>query len=108
MPAAATLDGELRHFDSEGAFLETSVDEICVYGSRGISGVPGGMGLMNKIYGLVQVGRCLFNTICDKFEQSEADRRMFGKFDDGEINIVMLCTWATALLTLERRRRAHC
>ena len=103
MPAAAALDGELRHFDSEGAFLETSVDEeIYVYHSRGISGVPGGMGLMNRIYGLVQVGRCLFNTICDKFEQSEADRRVFGKFDDGEINIVMLCMWATALLTLER------
>ena len=41
------------------------------------------MGLLNEIYGLVQAGRCLFNIICDdKFKQSEADRRMFRKFDD--------------------------
>ena len=31
------------------------------------------MGLLNKVYGLVQAGRCLFNIFCDKFEQSEAD-----------------------------------
>ena len=40
------------------------------------------MGLLNKIYGLVQAGRCLFNIIYDdKFKQSEADRRVFRKFD---------------------------
>ena len=32
------------------------------------------MGLLNKIYGLEQARRCLFNILCDdKFEQSEAD-----------------------------------
>ena len=41
------------------------------------------MGLLNEIYGLVQAGRCLFNIICDdRFKQTEADRRVFHKFDD--------------------------
>ena len=49
------------------------------------------MGLLNKIYGLVQAGRCLFNIFCDdKFEQSEAHRRVFRKFDDGEVKVVVL------------------
>ena len=48
------------------------------------------MGLLNKIYGLVQPGRCLFNIFCeDKFEQSEADRRVFRKFDDGGVEMVV-------------------
>ena len=43
------------------------------------------MGLLNKIYGLVHARRCLFNIIYDdKFELSEADRRVFRKFDDGK------------------------
>ena len=47
--------------------------------------VAGGMGLLNKIYFLVQAGRCLFDIICDdKFEQSEAEGRVFRIFDDGE------------------------
>ena len=42
------------------------------------------MGLLNKIHGLVQAGRYLFNVICDdKFEQSEAVRRVFRRFNDG-------------------------
>ena len=46
--------------------------------------------MLNKIYGIVLAGRCLFNEICDdKFEQSEADRREFRKFDDGEVKIVV-------------------
>ena len=44
---------------------------------------------MNKIYGLVQAGRCLFNITFDKLEQSEADRRVFGKFDDGKVEMVV-------------------
>ena len=33
---------------------------------------------------------CLFNIFCDdKFEQSEADRRVFCKFDDGEVEMVV-------------------
>ena len=49
------------------------------------------MGLLNMIYGLVQAGRCLFNIILDnKFEQSEADRRVFCKFDNGEVEMVVL------------------
>ena len=48
------------------------------------------MVLLNKIYGLVQAGRCLFNRFCDdKFEQSEADRGVFRKFDDGEVEMVV-------------------
>ena len=49
------------------------------------------MGSLNKIYGLVQAGRSLFNIFCDdKFEQLEADRRVFRKSDDGEVNMVIL------------------
>ena len=48
------------------------------------------MGLFNKIYGLVQAGRCLFNIFCDdKFDQSEMNRRVFRKFDDGEEGMVV-------------------
>ena len=70
MTVAAAKDGELRQFDADKAFLETSIDEeIHVQDLRGIPGVPGGMGLLNRIYGLVQAGRCLFNIILDnKFE----------------------------------------
>ena len=46
------------------------------------------MGLLNKIYGLVQAGRCLSNIFCDRFEQSEADRRVFRKFN-GEVEMVV-------------------
>ena len=50
MTVAVAKDGELRHFDAEEAFLETSVDdEIYVQGSRGISGILRGMGFLNKI-----------------------------------------------------------
>ena len=36
------------------------------------------MVLLNKIYGLVQAGRCLFKFFFDdKFEQLEADRCVF-------------------------------
>ena len=47
------------------------------------------MGLLNKIHGLVQAGRYLFNIICDKFEQSEAVRRVFRKFNHGEVEMVV-------------------
>ena len=48
------------------------------------------MGLLIKIYGPVLVGRCLFDIFCDdKFDQSEADRRVFRKFDDGEVEMVV-------------------
>ena len=44
------------------------------------------MGLLNKIYGLVHVGRCLFNIFYDdRFEQPEADSRVF---DDGKMEMV--------------------
>ena len=44
------------------------------------------MELLNKIDGLVQAERCLFNIFCDdKFEQLEPDPRVFCKFDDGEV-----------------------
>ena len=48
------------------------------------------MGLLNKIDGLVQPGRCVFNIFCDDmFEQSKADRHVFRKFDDGEVEMVV-------------------
>ena len=48
------------------------------------------MGSLNKIYGLVQAGSCLFTIICDDtFEQSEADRHVFRNFDDLEVDIVV-------------------
>ena len=65
------------------------------------------MGLLNKIYGLVHAGRCLFNIIYgDKFEQSEADGRVFRKFDDGEVEVVVFVhiddILAHAQATIER------
>ena len=47
------------------------------------------MRLLNKIDGLVQARRCLLNIFCDKLEQSEAHRRVFRKFDDGEGEMVV-------------------
>ena len=54
------------------------------------------MRLLNKIYGFVQTGkRCSFNKFRDDrtaigFEQSEADSRVFRKFDDGEVVMVVV------------------
>ena len=46
--------------------------------------------MLNRICGLVQEGRCLLNIICDdKFEQSEADRRVRRKVGDGEAGMVV-------------------
>ena len=63
------------------------------------------MGLLNKIYGLVQAGRCLFYIFYDdKFEQLKADRRVFRKFeDDGEVEMVVFMHGTTSLLTPKRR-----
>ena len=65
------------------------------------------MGLLKRIYGLVQVGRCLFSISLDnKFQQSEADRRVFRKFDNGEVEMVVLVHMDDILLhaqaTMER------
>ena len=64
------------------------------------------MGLLNKIYGLVKAGRCLFNIFCaDKFKQSGADRRVFREFDDVEVEMVMFIHVDDGLFTPKRRRR---
>ena len=48
------------------------------------------MRLLNKIYGLVRAGRCLFNIFFDdNCKQSQADRRVFSRFDDGEVKMVV-------------------
>ena len=48
------------------------------------------MGLLNKIYRLVQAGTGSFNIFCNnKFEQSEANRRVFRKFGDREVKMVV-------------------
>ena len=72
-----------------------------------ISRAPRDMRLLNKIYRLVQSGRCLFNITCDdKFEQSEADRGVFRKFDGGEVEMVVFMYMddilAHAQATMER------
>ena len=67
----AVKDGELRHFDAEQAFLEVSVDEgIYVKIFEENQTLPGAVGLLNKIYGLVQVKRFWFN----KFRNGRTDR----------------------------------
>ena len=49
------------------------------------------MRLLNKIYGLVQAGRCLLNIFyADKFEQPEANPRLFCKFGDGKVEMVAI------------------
>ena len=64
------------------------------------------MGLLNKIYWLVQAEMCLFYIFSDKFEQSEADRCVFCKFDDGKVEIVVFehvdDILARAEVTMER------
>ena len=85
-----------------------SVDEeIYSQGSRGISGVPGGMGLLNNIYGLVLARRSLFKIFCnDRFEQSKADPLVFFKFNDGQVEMVVVVhvddILAHAQATMER------
>ena len=64
------------------------------------------MALLNKIYGLVQAGRCLFNIFCDdEFEQLEVDRRVFRKSNDGEVEMVIFMHVDKSLLTPKRRWR---
>ena len=47
--------------------------------------------LLNKISRLVQAIRCLFNIFYDdRFEKSEADPRVFRKFNDGEMEVVII------------------
>ena len=63
--------------------------------------------MLNNIYGLAQPGRSLFNMFSDdKFEQSEADQRVFRKFYDGEVKIVVFMRMedilAHAQATMER------
>ena len=74
---------------------------------QGISRVPGGMRLLSKIYELVQAGKCLFSMFYDdRFEQPEADSRVFRKFDDGNMEIVVVVhvddILAHAKATMER------
>ena len=53
------------------------------------------MRLLNKIYGLIQTERCWFNKFrYDRtvigFEQSDLDPCVFRKFDDGEVEMVVI------------------
>ena len=72
-----------------------------------MSRIPENMRLLNQIYGFIQAEKCLFNTICDnRFRQSEADRRVFHKFGDGEVEMVVFMhvddILAHAQATMER------
>ena len=91
LATTASKHDELRQFDAEQAFLEVSVDEeIYSQGSRGISGVPGSMVLVNNIYGIVLARRSLFKIFCDdRSEQSKEDPRVFFKFNDGQVEMVV-------------------
>ena len=51
--------------------------------------------MLNKVYGLVQAERCWFNKLRDGrtvigLEQSEADPCVFRKFDDGEVEMMVV------------------
>ena len=47
--------------------------------------------MLNNIYGFVQAGMRLFNIFYDdRFEQPEADPRVFHTFDDGEVAMVIV------------------
>ena len=92
----AAKDEELRHFDAEQAFLDASVDEeINIQIPEKNQKFLGTVGLLNKIYGLLQAKRCWFNKFRDDktaigFEQSEADPCVFHKFDDGEVEMMLV------------------
>ena len=81
-------NGELRHFDAEQIPLEASVDEeVYIYGFRGISGVPGSIGLLNKFYGFNQLHD---DRMAMGFKQPETDPCVFRKFDDKEMEMVVV------------------
>ena len=47
--------------------------------------------MLNKIDGPVQAKTSLFDILCDdRFEQSEAYPHVFHKFDDGEVEMVVV------------------
>ena len=50
-----------------------------------------GRWVLNKIYGLVQMGKCLFNKFYDdRFEEPEVGPRVFRKFNDGGVDMVVI------------------
>ena len=56
--------------------------------------------MLNKFYGIIQARKCLFNILCDnRFDESEADRRVFHKFDDGERVEMVVFTHVGDILT---------
>ena len=93
---AAATDGELRYYDEEQAFLEVSVDEkMHIEVPEEYQTFLGATGVLNKIYWLVQAEKCRFNNFRNGrtaigFEQSEADSCVFRKFDNGEVEMVVV------------------
>ena len=93
---AEAKDGELRHFDTEQAFLKADIDEvICIEIPEEFQKFPGAVGRLNKaIYGLVQAERCWNNKFCDmtaiRFEQAKADPCVFRKVVDSEAEMVVV------------------
>ena len=91
------IDGELRHFDAEQAFLNANINEgIYIEIPEEFQEFPGAGGRLNKaLYGLVQAGRCWNNKFCDDmtaigFEQAKADPCVFRKVVDGEAEMVVV------------------
>ena len=94
---AVAKDGELRHFDTEQAFLKVDFDEeIYIEIPEEFQEFPGAVRRLNKaIFGLVQAGRCWNNKFCDDitaigFEQAKADPCVFRKVVDGEAEMVVV------------------
>ena len=79
LATVAAKDGELRQFDAEQKCLEANVhEETYIKILEENQKFPGAVGLLNKIYRLVQADNCWFNKFRNdctaiRFEQSDVD-----------------------------------
>ena len=94
---AVAKDGELRHFDTDQAFLKAGIDEgIYIEIPEEFQEFLGAVGRLHKaICGLVQAGRCWNSKFCDDmtaigFEQAKTDTCVFRKVVDGEAEMVVV------------------
>ena len=107
--------GELRHFDTEQAFLEADIkEEMHIYIQGEYQEFPGTVGLLKKaIYDLVHAGRRSNGKSCADmtsivFEHSKADACVFRIVHDEEAEMVVvvhvddILTHANDQATMER------
>ena len=97
LATAAAKHGELCNVHAGQAFFEVSIDEeTCIFKTHGENQTfPGAVGLLKKVYGLVEAGRCWFNKLrygrtTIGFEQPEADPCVFRKFEDREVGMMVV------------------